>query len=203
MECSRVWIDDRHPIFRRGLAAYLAADGFTIVGESAQLVPRPEPAVFDILVFEADGFGLQHAPALARQGVGRLVAMVTSRAEHLIGDAVAAGVVAVLVRDDLTPATLVTSMRAVAAGAAALPADLVPAMLDWAAHSGRSGPHALANRELEVLRLLSAGDDTRAIGDSLGYSERTVKNIVHDVLMKMNCRNRVHVVAEATRLGLI
>jgi DNA-binding NarL/FixJ family response regulator len=203
MDASRVWVDDRHPIFRRGLAAYLAAEGFTIVGESAQLVPRPPASAFDILVFDADGFGLQQASALARQGTGRLVAMVASRVEHLIGDAVAAGVVAVLVRDDLTPASLVASMRAVAAGATALPAELVPAMLDRAARSGRSGPHALATRELEVLRLLSAGDDTRAIGESLGYSERTVKNIVHDLLMKMNCRNRVHVVAQATRLGII
>ena len=203
MEAARVWVDDRHPIFRRGLAACLAADNFTIVGESAELVPRPEPAAFDILVFDADGCGLQQAPALVRQGTGRLVAVVASAAEQLIGDAVTAGVVAVLVRNDLTPGTLVASLRAVAAGATALPSALVPAMLDRAAHSGRSGPHALATRELEVLRLLSTGDDTRSIGDSLGYSERTVKNIVHDLLMKMNCRNRVHAVAQATRLGII
>lgn len=203
VEAPRVWVDDRHPIFRRGLAACLVADGFTVVGESAGLAPRPDPGSVDILVFDADSDGLQHAPGLARTGCVALVAMVASPTEHLVGDAVAAGVVAVLVRNQLTPATLVASLRAVAAGATALPSALVPGVLDRVAHSGRSGPHALASRELEVLRLLSAGDDTRAIGDSLGYSERTVKNIVHDLLMKMNCRNRVHAVAQATRLGII
>ena len=37
----------------------------------------------------------------------------------------------------------------------------------------------------------------------MGYSVRTVKNIVHDLLMKTNCRNRAHAVALATRQGLI
>jgi DNA-binding CsgD family transcriptional regulator len=37
----------------------------------------------------------------------------------------------------------------------------------------------------------------------LCFSERTVKNIVHDVLMKLNCRNRAHAVAMATRQGVI
>lgn len=203
MEAPRIWVDDRHPIFRRGLAACLASDGFAVAGESAGLDPSPDPAAFDILVFEAEGVGLQRAPVLARPGGLKLVAMVSSPGEALVGDAVAAGVVAVLVRSELTPTTLVASLRAVAAGATALPSALVAGVLDRVAYAGRCGPHALANRELAVLRLLSDGDDTRTIGDSLGYSERTVKNIVHDLLMKMNCRNRVHVVAQATRLGII
>ena len=203
MEAPRVWVDDRHPIFRRGLAACLASDGFVIAGESAELAPSPDPSALDILVFGADGCGLQRAPALTRQGDLRLVAVVASADQAVIGDAVSAGVAAVLVRNELTPTTLVASLWAVAAGATALPSSLVPGVLDRVAHAGRSGPHALATRELAVLRLLSDGDDTRTIGDSLGYSERTVKNIVHDLLMKMNCRNRVHVVAQATRLGII
>jgi DNA-binding CsgD family transcriptional regulator len=54
-----------------------------------------------------------------------------------------------------------------------------------------------------VLARLSQGDDTQCIAIDLCYSERTVKNIVHDVLMKLNCRNRAHAVATATRQGII
>jgi DNA-binding NarL/FixJ family response regulator len=50
---ARVWVDDRHPVFRRGIASLLAADGFTVAGESAALDPIPDPNVIDILVFEA------------------------------------------------------------------------------------------------------------------------------------------------------
>jgi hypothetical protein len=85
MEAPRVWVDDRHPIFLRGLAACLASDGITISGESAELAPLPDPAALDILVFEADGAGLQRAPALARPGGLKLVALMSSPDEALVG----------------------------------------------------------------------------------------------------------------------
>jgi len=48
---ARVWVDDRHPVFRRGIASLLAADGFTVAGESAALDPVPDPGLLDVLVF--------------------------------------------------------------------------------------------------------------------------------------------------------
>ena len=54
-----------------------------------------------------------------------------------------------------------------------------------------------------MLRLLSKGESTRQIAEDLCYSEKTVKNIVHDVLVRMNCRNRAQAVALATERGLI
>ena len=61
----------------------------------------------------------------------------------------------------------------------------------------------LSGRELSVLSLLAAGDNTREVAGRLSYSERTVKNIVHDTLVKMNCKTRAHAVALATRQGFI
>jgi DNA-binding CsgD family transcriptional regulator len=37
----------------------------------------------------------------------------------------------------------------------------------------------------------------------LSYSERTIKNVIHDVVTKLNARTRSHAVAEAVRAGLI
>ena len=54
-----------------------------------------------------------------------------------------------------------------------------------------------------MLALLAEGSDTKEIAGRLSYSERTVKNIVHDLLVKMNCRTRAHAVALATRQGVI
>ncbi len=39
--------------------------------------------------------------------------------------------------------------------------------------------------------------------DDLCFSERTVKNVVHDLLTKLNCRTRAQAVALATRQGVI
>lgn len=61
----------------------------------------------------------------------------------------------------------------------------------------------LTDREREVLRWLAEGSDTLEIAHGMCFSERTVKNVVHDILMKLNCRTRAHAVAMATRSGVI
>ena len=80
-----------------------------------------------------------------------------------------------------------------------------PIMARTLAHARREGlgPAALTDRERAVLRLLAEGSDTLEMAHELSFSERTVKNIVHDVLMKLNCRTRAHAVALATRSGAI
>ena len=61
----------------------------------------------------------------------------------------------------------------------------------------------LTEREAAVLRLLADGYDTAEVGRRLFYSERTVKNIIHDVTSRLELRNRAHAVAYAIREGLI
>ena len=61
----------------------------------------------------------------------------------------------------------------------------------------------LAQREIDVLRLVADGYDTAEIADQLAYSERTVKNVLHDITSRMQLRNRSQAVAYAIREGLI
>ncbi|MGH9118641.1 MAG: LuxR C-terminal-related transcriptional regulator [Acidimicrobiales bacterium] len=61
----------------------------------------------------------------------------------------------------------------------------------------------LTEREIEVLRLVAEGCDTAEIAGRPAYSERTIKNIVHDVIVRLALRNRTHAVAYAVREGLI
>ena len=58
-------------------------------------------------------------------------------------------------------------------------------------------------REQEVLRLLAVGHGTRAVAAQMFYSERTVKNVVHNAIVKLGARSRVQAVAFAIREGLI
>jgi DNA-binding NarL/FixJ family response regulator len=58
-------------------------------------------------------------------------------------------------------------------------------------------------REVRVLRLVADGRPTYDIARELSYSERTVKNILHDVTNRLQLRNRAHAVAYALREGLI
>ena len=54
-----------------------------------------------------------------------------------------------------------------------------------------------------MLTLLADGHDTAEVGRRLFYSERTVKNVVHDVTSRFDLRNRTHAVAYAIREGYI
>jgi DNA-binding NarL/FixJ family response regulator len=103
------------------------------------------------------------------------------------------------VRDDLTAERLGLSLRAVAAGATTMltgysraASMVVPA----------SGPE-LTSREQRVLALVADGLPTREIGEELHYSERTVKKVLGDVVVKLGARSRSQAIARAVRQGLI
>jgi DNA-binding NarL/FixJ family response regulator len=91
-----------------------------------------------------------------------------------------------------------------------LPAEQLGAVLRGLKHLQENtlGPRdltlsGLSQRETEVIRLLADGMDTAEIAERLIYSERTVKNVLHNMLSRLNLRNRAHAVAYAMRHGLI
>ncbi len=71
------------------------------------------------------------------------------------------------------------------------------------AQPGAGDTACLAERAVEVLRLLSDGLSTCEVATRLNYSERTIKNIVHDVVTRLKLRNRTHAIAYAVRAGII
>jgi DNA-binding NarL/FixJ family response regulator len=198
-----VWIDDSNAIVRRGMAACLAHTDFVVRGESAALAPVPVLTDLDILVFEYAGVTLRRAVRLAEGRATRLVATVRDVNEQAVRELVDAGVGAVLPHSTLTPDTLITSLRAVVAGTVTLPGDMLARLLLHVTQTSHLGPGGLNVRERSVLKLLADGEDTRGIAEDLCFSERTVKNVVHDVLTKLNCRTRAQAVAVATREGVI
>jgi DNA-binding NarL/FixJ family response regulator len=198
-----VWIDDSHAIVRRGMSACLQQAGFSVRGESAALVPTPVVIGLDVLLFESEGNALRRAVRLADGCATRLVATVRTASEQQLREIVDAGVGAILPHGTLTPETLVASVYAVVAGTVALPGDLLARLLVHVTRASNLGPAELSGRERSVLRLLAEGEDTRGIAEDLCFSERTVKNVVHDVLTKLNCRTRAQAVALATREGVI
>ncbi|MET3424019.1 DNA-binding NarL/FixJ family response regulator [Actinoplanes tereljensis] len=198
-----VWIDDSHAIVRRGMAACLQQADFVVRGESSVLSPEPVLADLDVLVFEYGATTLRRAVRLAEGRGTRLVATVRDATEQSVREMVDAGVAAILPHHTLTADNLITSLRSVVAGNVALPGDMLARLLLHVTQTSHLGPGGLNTRERSVLRLLADGMDTRGIAEDLCFSERTVKNVVHDVLTKLNCRTRAQAVAVATREGVI
>jgi DNA-binding NarL/FixJ family response regulator len=67
---------------------------------------------------------------------------------------------------------------------------------------GRVGG-GFAPREQMVLRLVAAGLSNREIAQRLSYSERTIKTILHDVVVKLGVKSRSQAVAMAVRERMI
>jgi DNA-binding NarL/FixJ family response regulator len=196
-------LDDPHAIVRRGMVACLEQAGFIVRGESRAFKPIPVADGLDVLVFDADGVALRQAVRLTRGSPTRLVATLRSGTEQQVREVVDAGVSAVLVHGELTPEALVATTRAVLAGAVTMQGDLLARLIAHVTQVAGAGPVVLNDRERSVLQLLAQGEDTRGIAEDLCFSERTVKNVVHDVLTKLNCRTRAQAVAVATREGVI
>ena len=75
------------------------------------------------------------------------------------------------------------------------PAPFVPAAPE--------GNGALTRRELEILRIISTGLNTKDAAERLHVSPATVRNHVQNILGKLGAHSRLEAVAYATRLRLI
>jgi len=131
-----------------------------------------------------------------------------SDGQSLSSDGLSSGdgeVTAVVILRDATPSRVVSCVRAATRGGGVISPEVLGQLLPAAgARPGSdAGEPQLSDREYSVLRLLADGESTRGIAEQLSYSERTVKNIVRDLLIKLNCKTRAHAVALAARQGVI
>ncbi|MEU1368522.1 LuxR C-terminal-related transcriptional regulator [Streptomyces sp. NPDC005803] len=120
------------------------------------------------------------------------------------------GVAAVLRRGEADQDRLVHLVTAIAKGEGVLPGDLLGKLIDHVSSLHRTvlDPRGLSlstltAREAEMIRLVSEGYGTAEIAQKTSYSERTVKNVLHEVATRLDLRNRAHAVGYAMRHGLI
>lgn len=198
-----VWVDDRNPIYRRGLVACLRAEGYAVAGESVGLRPAPDPSTTSLLILDVDAAGFNSARALARRSDMSLIGLVRETPAEQVRGLLAAGMFTALPLRSLTPSRLLSSIQALAESAGSPDASPREPAGNPVAGADETADRDLTGREVHVLRLLADGGSTRDIAQRMSYSERTVKNIVHDVLGKLNGRTRAHAVAVASRRGII
>jgi len=99
------------------------------------------------------------------------------------------------------PEELCRAVDALLAGENWLPDDIHRQLGDEPNSS--ENHHGLTPRQYDVLRLLQAGFDNKAIADSFGISETTVKTHVSALFKALGARNRTMCVRTAHQLGLL
>ncbi len=206
---------DRIPVF------VYAADPISQAGLASQLRNRPEIWVVDdadvdraaVAIVSADEVDEETARvvrAVQRNGCPRIVVVVARLDDAGLLSAIQAGACGLLRRADAVPERLVAAVQSACKGDGTVPPDLLGRLLDQVGRLQRQvlAPRGLtlsglSEREVDVLKLVADGFDTSEIAIKLSYSERTVKNVIHDVTTRLQLRNRSHAVAYAVRQGLI
>jgi len=196
-----------------------ADDPVTQAGLAAQLRGQPGVAVVDdtscarVAVVTSDRMDDdtgRRVRTAQRQHGARVVVVVSDCDDAGLLAAVEAGASGLLRRRDASPERLSAAVRAAANGEGTMPPDLLGRLLGQVnrLHSQVLAPRGLTfsgltDREVAVLRLVADGFDTADIARRLNFSERTIKNVIHDLTNRLQVRNRAHAVAYAVRAGLI
>jgi len=210
----KLFVLDPHTIYRRGLAACLELlDGVDGIGDAESVRDAWENAALfesDLVILDPAMTGGADFIGAVMEATGANVIVCTSDcSQESVLSAMQAGAIGFLRKDTLTMEGLSAAVQAAASGAGVVTPELLGTLVKSAAAEANGGsngrPHTakLTDREQQVLSLIAAGHPTREVAQELCYSERTVKNVLHDVVTKLNARSRSQAVAFAVREGLI
>jgi DNA-binding NarL/FixJ family response regulator len=207
----KLFVLDPHTIYRRGLAACLELlPGVEDVAEAESIREAWEhPGLFAselVLLEVAVAGGSDFIGAVTETTGARVLVCTSEPSDDAVLAALQAGAVGFLRKDTLTPDALAAAVQAAASGTGVVAPDLLGNLLKGITAEGVNGRPTLARlteREQQVLALIAQGHPTREVAQELCYSERTVKNVLHDVVTKLNARSRSQAVAHAVREGLI
>ncbi|MFI0466251.1 response regulator transcription factor [Saccharopolyspora sp. 5N102] len=201
--------------------AVYAGDPILEFGVTQQLRPRPEVEVLKpseearaevslVVIDRLDDAAGQLLRRLQRTSSVRTGLIVSEFEQDSLQTTIECGVAAVLRRREADQDRMVGLITALVRGEGMLPGDMLGRLLDHVGKLQRSAAAAvrpilstLNTREVEVLRLIADGFDTREIAVKMSYSERTVKNILQEVTTRLQLRNRAHAVGYVMRHGLI
>ncbi len=203
--CISVHSDD--PVVRVGMTEMLRQHSELRLLDSPA---EPDLAVLVLCTDDMDEQALEAVRRWGRAGAVRTVLVVGRIREAQLLDTIECGVVAIVRRQEATAAGMLHAIRAAERGAGELPADLLGDLLNQVGRARRAGGQrefaampGFSGRESDVIKLVAEGFDTQEIAAKLSYSERTVKNVLHGLMLRLQLRNRAHAVAYAARQGYL
>jgi len=200
----RILTVDDHPLLRSGIETLVNAEAdMKLVAEASNgqraiemyRLHRPDVTLMDLQMPEVNG-----AEAIAEIQSefrdARIIVLTTYRGDAQILRALKAGARAYLLKSQLHRELLET-IRAVHTGHKRIPPDIAAELAEHATDD------ALSSREIDVLRLIAAGNSNKLIADQLSIGEATVKSHVANILSKLSANDRAHAVTIGLKRGMI
>ena len=211
----RIVIVDIHAIYRSGLVALLQqmpeVDQIAEAPTAHDAWQLPLLRDSDVVIVDHDfDTSTTFIRSVCEATHASVVVCSAQVGEDEVLAAVQAGAIGILDKGTLDPEALTACVRAAASGAGVMAPTLLGVLLRSLSRVSREvlEPRGVSlarlnSREQDVLRLVAQGLATREVAKQLCYSERTIKNVLHDVATKLNVRTRSQAVALAVRDGLI
>jgi DNA-binding NarL/FixJ family response regulator len=206
---ARILLADDHAVVRRGLRLVLDAEPDLRVvveagdGREALQVALREPvdlAVLDVSMPRLTGLQVARELSERRPELPILILSMHDNEEYLF-EALRAGASGYVLKS-AADHDLIAACRAALRGETFLYPRAIKALVREFLERGDTGD-PLTARELEVVKLIAEGYTSRAIGEELVISEKTVERHRSNILEKLGMRDRVELTRYAIRRGLV
>ena len=200
----RVLTVDDHPLLRDGIAALIGSEeDMELIGEASNgreglelfRTFRPDVTLMDLQMPEMNGIDAIGA-IRGEFPEARIIVLTTHPGDVQVSRALKAGARAYLMKGELRKELLET-IRAVHAGQKRLSSEVAAEIAEHATDS------SLTPREIDVLRLVAAGNANKEVGARLSLTEVTIKSHMKNILAKLGANDRTHAVTIAVKRGII
>ncbi|HJZ74135.1 MAG TPA: response regulator transcription factor [Vicinamibacterales bacterium] len=200
----RILSVDDHPLLRGGIAALIGSQpDMTVVAECSNgreaireyRAHRPDITLMDLQMPEMNGLDAIIA-IRAEFPDARIIVLTTYAGDVQALRALQAGARAYLLKSHVHKELLET-IRAVHTGRKALSPQVSYELAEHATDD------ALTSAEIDVLRLIAAGNANKQIADQLAITEDTVKGRVKNILSKLGANDRTHAAMIGLKRGII
>ena len=200
----RILTVDDHPLLRKGIAALVNAEpDLKLIAEASNgqegieafRTYRPDVTLMDLQMPGLDG--LEAIDRIRNEfPEARIIVLTTYTGDSQVLRALRAGARAYILKGQVHKELLET-IRAVHAGQKRIPPEIAAELAEHATDD------ELTAREIDVLRLIAAGNGNKQIADQLAIGEATVKSHVTNILSKLGANDRAHAVTIALKRGII
>lgn len=203
-----VFLLDDHEIVRRGVRELLEAEpGIVVTGEAStaaealQRIPavRPKVAVLDVRL--PDGSGVEVCREIRSHDPSIACLMLTSFSDDdALFDAIMAGAAGYVLKQ-IRGNDLVAAIRKVANGESLLDPSVTAKVLHRLRNPTEEDERLarLTPQERKILDLIAEGATNRQIGNELHLAEKTVKNYVSNMLLKLGMSRRTEAAVFAVK----
>ena len=200
----RILVVDDHPLLRSGIDALVAGQAdMKVIAEGSNgreaiqqfRAHRPDITLMDLQM--PDMTGLDAIMAIRGEFPdARIIVLTTYAGDVQALRALQAGARAYLLKNAVHK-ELLDTIRSVHAGKKAMSAEVTYELAEHAVDD------ALTPGEIEVLRLIAAGNANKQIADELSITEDTVKGRVKNILSKLGASDRTHAAMIGIKRGII